>query len=128
MMKLMTQLIHFDAQVAVCLASLEQGETHVSVYASAQAHEAGNYPDLAQQRALQLAWRLQQDGLDVLRSLNISTPIPASAIPSSPQAFQNTIQPSPTTRSWDVEIAPVPDAFPPDDEKDAPSATTGRPW
>ena len=75
-MKLSTQLIHFNAQTAVCLATVEEGEKRVSVYASAQANEAGNYADLAQQRSLQLAWQFFQEGDALLQdnSLLVATP------------------------------------------------------
>ncbi len=62
-MKLKTELIRFDAQIAICQASIEQDKVCITVYASARPHEAGNYPDLAQQRALQLARTLVEQGL-----------------------------------------------------------------
>ncbi len=62
-MKLKTELIRFDAQIAICQASIEQDKVCITVYGSAHPREAGNYPDLAQQRALQLVRTLVEQGL-----------------------------------------------------------------
>jgi|YNPMSStandDraft_2_1061718.scaffolds.fasta_scaffold126260_1 hypothetical protein len=114
-MKLKTELIRFDAQIAICLASLEQGETCVSVYASARSNEAGNYPDLAQQRALQLARLLVEQGVEALRLpeivMNVTNLSPAPFIQSPPIAL-----PGENTASGSVPVgnedSPSPGSLP----------------
>ena len=65
-MQITTHLIHFDERSAVGAASREEGEQHVTLYASALAVESRRYADLAQQRAVALALDVLKRGVDVL--------------------------------------------------------------
>ena len=70
-MQITTHLIHFDERSAVCAASLEEGEQHVTLYASALAVESQRYADLAQQRAVALALDVLKHGVETLEALAI---------------------------------------------------------
>jgi len=82
-MNISTQLTHLDDRLAVCMATLQEGDKRISIYASALAAESGLYPDLAQKRAVELALRLHEKGAEVFRGLEISAqPSPARVRPS----------------------------------------------
>jgi len=67
-MNISTELLHFDTQVAVCAVSLQAEDKNIRVYASALASETPLFADLAQQRALQLAFAVQEKGVEALSS------------------------------------------------------------
>ncbi len=71
-MNISTQLTHLDDRLAVCAATLQDGEKRVSVYASAFAAESGLYPDVAQKRAVELALNLHEKGAEIFRELEFS--------------------------------------------------------
>lgn len=71
-MNISTQLTHLDDRLAVCAATLQDGEKRVSVYASALAAESGLYPDVAQKRAVELALNLHEKGVEIFRDLEFS--------------------------------------------------------
>lgn len=71
-MNISTQLAHFDERLAICAATLQDGESRFSVYASALAGETGRYADLAQQRAVDLALKLHEQGGEAIREMAFS--------------------------------------------------------
>jgi hypothetical protein len=122
-MKLLTQLTHFDAQTAVCLATIEDGEKRVSVYASAQASEAGNYVDLAQQRALHLAWRFLQEGYVLLQDAALIMPTPVRANINPTQAFERKPVEETSAPESELSSSDVADATRADDKPES-----SMPW
>lgn len=122
-MKLTAQLTHFDAQIAVCLATIEHADKQVSVYASAAVHEAGNFADLAQKRALQLARRLLNDEFDALNEIIVKSPEflsndsefvePKATLPVSYPQFDDQQDFSMDTPTSDTDVPPpVPSSSP----------------
>lgn len=78
-MNISTQLTHLDDRLAVCMATLQDGDKRISVYASALATESGVYPDLAQKRAVELGLSLHEKGVEVFQDLKFSVqPLPLS--------------------------------------------------
>ena len=81
-MNISTELTHLDERLAVCAATLNDGETHISAYASALVTESARYPDLAQQRAVDLVLNLQVKGGEAIRGLAFPTPPASTAAPA----------------------------------------------
>jgi len=71
-MNISTQLSHLDDRMAICIAVFQEGETHVSVYASALASESAFYADLAQKRAVELALTFHEKGAEAILGLTFS--------------------------------------------------------
>ena len=127
-MQITTHLIHFDERSAVCAASLEEGEQHVTLYASALAVESRRYADLAQQRAVALALDVLKRGVEALAEHAIE--ISASGI--SPEPL---VPPQQAPLAVDTPVLPpeeddVPqEASPTEDEDDTATLSGGgAPW
>ena len=62
-MKISSNLIQLTDKVAVCSVTIKDENTDVCIYATALAAETSFYADLAQKRALDLAWKCVQEGI-----------------------------------------------------------------
>jgi len=69
-MNISSELVHFDAHIAVCAVFLQEGDMQVRVYASALATETPFFADLAQKRAIQLALDVQAKGGEAMGGLS----------------------------------------------------------
>lgn len=94
-MNISTQLTHLNDRLAVCMANLLDGETHISVYASAYAAESEHYPDLAQKRAVELVFRLHEKGRDAIQELTFSAKISSVASVSQASSAQENTRVTP---------------------------------
>lgn len=118
-MNILTELIRFDALIAICAVLLRDGDTEIKVYASSLASETPFFADLAQKRAIQLALGVQAKGADALLGLSYSEHVfrQANASPTASEPFAATLP-------LDVEdiVSPLsqPDL---DDEPGIPPAT-----
>ncbi len=124
-MKLITRLVHFDSNLAICQASLGAEDERIEVYASAQADEAANYADLAQKRAVQLAWQLKEQGVDALDALELRTPSASSVSRAAPEV-ERKIPPAKAEMKQDFDASVIVGA--PDAETDESVDIPEQPW
>lgn len=104
-MKLKTKLTHFNDKIAICQASLEEGTISICVYASAHHHEADNYPDLAQRRALQLVQHLWKKGIETLPALEASITPSERVSPLAQRESATILRVSDTTSSGEEPLS-----------------------
>lgn len=78
-MNISTELVRFDAHLAICAALLREGDLEVKVYASAMASETPFFADLAQKRAMQLALDVQAQGGEAILGLSYLEHLPCQA-------------------------------------------------
>jgi len=120
-MRTSSNLLQLTDKMAVCSVTLKDENTDVCVYATALVAETPFYTDLAQKRALEMAWKYAQEGISAVTSAQL--PIldkvvmsaPVAVIPSQPvnvpPAVSNTLNEeieSGFATSIPDEVPPVP--------------------
>jgi hypothetical protein len=66
-----SSLLRLTEKMAVCSVTLKDEKNDVCIYATALAAETPFYADLAQKRALEMAWKYTQEGVSAVTSARL---------------------------------------------------------
>jgi hypothetical protein len=83
-----SNLLQLTEKMAVCSVTLKDEKIDVCVYATALATETPFYADLAQKRALEMAWKYAQEGISGVTSAQLPSmdkvvkSVPVAVVPS----------------------------------------------
>lgn len=124
-MRTSSNLLQLTDKMAVCSVTIKDESNDVCVYATALAVETPFYTDLAQKRALEMAWKYAQEGISAVTSAQL--PSMDKVVKSVPVVPSQSVTASPAvTNTSSEEIASGVATSTPDD---VPPVTTDEiPW